>query len=833
MYSRLKWAFGLYAMRHLELALRPRRVTGDDGAIVGYVEEIRLRDDRLHLRGWCLGDRVTLQLGDIRVVRMPALERQDVAEALGCDPRVGFEASLPFRHGALGITVHLGASEARITIAMPGPRRISWARCRLVVRYLLDLLRGTAFIVGGYRAGEIEFRRRVKTVLRLDATSGMHEIDPAVLAPAEPGPPPDPAGMITIVLPVYNALDLLTEALKRVVANTDLPWRMVLIEDCSTDARVRPFLRDWAARTRREQGVEIELIENDGNLGFIGSVNRGLARAAAFHDPVVLLNSDALVPAGWATRLLAPLVADANVATVTPMSNDAEIFNAPVVCAPVPMTPGQAERMDARAARMMPRTTPATAPTGVGFCMAMNPAFLRRLPAFDTAFGRGYGEEVDWCRKAAALGGRHVAATNLFVEHRGGESFGNAEKRRLVRHNNRIISDRYPDYDGLVQRFIMADPLVTERLALALAYLDSHHDVPQVPVFIAHSMGGGAESYLQDRIARMTPRAAVVLRFGGTLRCRVEVVTPAGTTSAATDDLDTVRTLVLEIGRRRIVYSCAVGDPDIAGLPLILADLVQGNALDVLFHDYLPISPSYTLLDGDMVFRGVPDPATADTAHTIRRADGTRLSLAEWQMAWRALLERAEGLVTFSEDSKRHVMAAYPDLADRIVVKPHRLSRDIPQGGATPGARPVIGVLGNIGPQKGIGVLRALSQRIASEPDLSLVVIGRVDPRTPLHPKVNVHGPYEPADIPELARRYGVTCWLIPSIWPETFSYTTHECLATGLPVMTFDLGAQGEAARRADTGIVIALPPEGAESAPVIEAIMAQARQTVLATTK
>ena len=34
------------------------------------------------------------------------------------------------------------------------------------------------------------------------------------------------------------------------------------------------------------------------------------------------------------------------------------------------------------------------------------------------------------------------------------------------------------------------------------------------------------------------------------------------------------------------------------------------------------------------------------------------------------------------------------------------------------------------------------------------------------------------------------------------------------------------EAARRAETGIVIALPPEGAESAPVIEAIMAQARQ-------
>lgn len=159
MYAKLKWAFRLYAIRHLELALRPRRVTGDDGAIVGYVEDIRLRDDRLHLRGWCLGDRVTLQLGETRVTRMPSLKREDVAETMGCDALVGFEASLPFRHGALDVTIHRGPSGASATIAMPGPWRIAWVRRRLFVRFLLDLARGTPFIIGGYRAGEIEFRR--------------------------------------------------------------------------------------------------------------------------------------------------------------------------------------------------------------------------------------------------------------------------------------------------------------------------------------------------------------------------------------------------------------------------------------------------------------------------------------------------------------------------------------------------------------------------------------------------------------------------------------------------------------------------------------------------
>ena len=50
-------------------------------------------------------------------------------------------------------------------------------------------------------------------------------------------------------------------------------------------------------------------------------------------------------------------------------------------------------------------------------------------------------------------------------------------------------------------------------------------------------------------------------------------------------------------------------------------------------------------------------------------------------------------------------------------------------------------------------------------------------------------------------RRHGITCWLIPSVWPETFSFTTHEALATGLPVWAFDLGAQGAAAARQPHG--------------------------------
>ena len=60
-------------------------------------------------------------------------------------------------------------------------------------------------------------------------------------------------------------------------------------------------------------------------------------------------------------------------------------------------------------------------PTAVGSCMAIRRACLDEVGGFDAdRFGRGYGEENDFCRRASAADWRHVAATDLFVWHRGG-----------------------------------------------------------------------------------------------------------------------------------------------------------------------------------------------------------------------------------------------------------------------------------------------------------------------------------------------------------------------------------------------------------------------------
>ncbi|MGL6208647.1 MAG: glycosyltransferase, partial [Paracoccaceae bacterium] len=164
------------------------------------------------------------------------------------------------------------------------------------------------------------------------------------------------------------------------------------------------------------------------------------------------------------------------------------------------------------------------------------------------------------------------------------------------------------------------------------------------------------------------------------------------------------------------------------------------------------------------------------------------------------LIRKADELVVFSDDSAAKIVDVWPDCRDALRVRPHQLLYQVPR--VTPvdakGRRPVIGVLGNIGHQKGAGVLVDLTKTLSEDGRANLVLIGNIDPRFKLVPPAQVHGDYQLRDIPNLVARYHVTCWLIPSIWPETFSYTTREVLATGLPVWCFDLGAQAEAVKQA-----------------------------------
>jgi GT2 family glycosyltransferase len=100
---------------------------------------------------------------------------------------------------------------------------------------------------------------------------------------------------------------------------------------------------------------------------------------------------------------------------------------------------------------------------------------LDRIGGFDAAtFGRGYGEENDFCLRAEGHGYRNVLCADAFVAHQGGASFSPEGLTPGGGNLARLLA-RYPDYNRRVAEFIMADPLrplrerVLERYAVLAA----------------------------------------------------------------------------------------------------------------------------------------------------------------------------------------------------------------------------------------------------------------------------------------------------------------------------------------------------------------------------
>lgn len=290
-------------------------------------------------------------------------------------------------------------------------------------------------------------------------------------APADPPMPdirrllghrrPDTArATVDVVVPVYGGRALALQAIDSVLgAVTREAFELVVVDDASRDPLLRSELQALA------EGGLITLMENERNIGFVGAVNRGIALHPG--RDVVLLNSDTRVFGDWLDRLLAALRTP-RTATATPLSNAATILSYPATLCEnrLPADAGVAQWDRLCASTAMPIVE---IPTGVGFCMAVSRACLDQVGAFDQErFGRGYGEENDFCLRAAAAGWRHVAATGLFVWHRGGTSFGK-ERDALVEAAQATIETLHPGYAGTVGNFIHRDPLRPVRRALDVA----------------------------------------------------------------------------------------------------------------------------------------------------------------------------------------------------------------------------------------------------------------------------------------------------------------------------------------------------------------------------
>ncbi|HUP98549.1 MAG TPA: glycosyltransferase [Usitatibacter sp.] len=256
---------------------------------------------------------------------------------------------------------------------------------------------------------------------------------------------------LDIVVPVYRGEAETRACLASVLAaDCARPVNVIVIDDASPEPAISALLRDLA-RDRR-----ITLIVHAGNRGFVASVNEGMA----VHPDrdVVLLNSDTEVADGWVDRIGAHFAADRSIGTVTPFSNNATICSYPRTLEANGMPQGETTATLGAAFAQVNAGRRVDIPTAVGFCMAISRACLNRVGAFDyERYGAGYGEEVDFCMRAARAGFRNVLAGDVFVRHVGEVSFGGegAERRAKAQAT---VDALYPEFQQRLAQFIPSDP---------------------------------------------------------------------------------------------------------------------------------------------------------------------------------------------------------------------------------------------------------------------------------------------------------------------------------------------------------------------------------------
>ena len=593
---------------------------------------------------------------------------------------------------------------------------------------------------------------------------------------------------VDVIVPVYRGLDDTRRCIESVLASRcKTPFRLVVINDATPE----PALAQWL-QSLQGQDERLVLLENPENLGFVGTVNRGMAFSDT-HD-VLLLNSDTEVANNWLDRLRDAAYCDRKVASVTPFSNNATICSYPRFCEDNQLPEGyDVARLDALFSRTHPGAV-VDIPTAIGFCMYIRRDCLDQVGLFDVDnFGKGYGEENDFCCRAHAAGWRNLHALDTFVLHSGGVSFG-ASKTPRERAAMETMRRLHPRYEQTVHDFVTADPARVFRLQIDLARLAESQRT--VVLAVLHDRAGGTIRHVQELSRHMHDRAAFFsLTPEPGNNVRLQLVGPGEAFQlhfSLSQGLDDLVQALRALGVSHIHFHHLLGHSrDILRLPVLL-----NNSYDFTAHDYYTVCPQITLTGETHQYCG--EAGLEQCRRCLQRSPAPGgLDIEAWRADHNAFLARARHVLVPSMDAGRR-FARYAPGSD-IRFAPHT---DLTALTPLPPPRPKrlateaplkIAVIGALGAIKGADLLEgvALAATKSSAPiEFHLLGYGYRPLRTQPKARLTVHGKYNEQDLPALLE------WLAPDlVWfpaqcPETYSYTLSACLLSGLPVVAPDLGA-------------------------------------------
>jgi GT2 family glycosyltransferase/glycosyltransferase involved in cell wall biosynthesis len=471
---------------------------------------------------------------------------------------------------------------------------------------------------------------------------------------------PDPLPTVEILVPVHNEWHVLRPCLESLDAFTDYPGASITVLDDGSDRHTQRRIEQFVSA---ENSLPSRVLRNEKALGFVQNSNLGMRQTTA--DMVVLLNSDTIVTPGWLHRMVDAALSEPRIASVMPMSNQASFHSVDV-----PMG-WNIFQYGAALARSMRRTCFDTVTSG-GFCLLLKRKALEDVGLFDEAFGMGYGEESDWCMRAAKKGWRVVASEDVFVYHRGKVTFKDFKDETFREGNYQLFMSRWGEsYRRAIAKYKKADPLSGVRSAFVR--MDSSAPPPILSALYDRVRMGGsfyamneASRYVRDQGG--VARVPTLIRERGLLRPpESQHPLPRGFQSR---------------GRPRVTY--VLEKFSISGGVLSVVQLV--NRLTMLgwdakiathhdhdqrhLSDYMLYHTPYVFSSAETMIRNFPETdlvvatlwSTAEKVHRI--VNETRTLAVPWYFVQD---DETGFFAKWDAEGRRAVMRSYELIPDRIV----------------------------------------------------------------------------------------------------------------------------------------------------------------------
>jgi GT2 family glycosyltransferase len=238
------------------------------------------------------------------------------------------------------------------------------------------------------------------------------------------------APLVSIVIVTHGAWSWAERAIGAALANTAVPHEVIVVDNASPDG---------TAEKVRERFPEVRLIANEDNAGF-GAANNAAAEVAG-GEFLALVNSDAVVPAGWAGPLLDALRRPGVGAVVPALVNeDGTMQIAGALAAPdgSVLALGNGDDVEDPAWKF-PRATD----FGAAACMLLRRRDFLDAGGFLDDYNPAYFEDLDLCMVLLDRGLRTLYVPDVRVLHGGFSSGGQEAATELFERNRPTFVARW------------------------------------------------------------------------------------------------------------------------------------------------------------------------------------------------------------------------------------------------------------------------------------------------------------------------------------------------------------------------------------------------------